>query len=212
MQIRDIAAILLVSAGLTGCTLDDEGAGDTIGDSALQRELAGPHDFDVQIDGGTYVRIVASGLWINDDGSSQSLELAVESGLVAMRASGDKLFLEELQLELGDLDVGKWGELTNLSLSLDAPVEATGRYDDSWAIASSELDLNLDWTLRLPSEQMIDLASQQLADLPFEVQIAIESDGSLSLTLELSESGALIELDDVVQVTGLSAELRAISN
>jgi hypothetical protein len=212
MQIREIAAILLVSAGLTGCTLDKEGAGDTMGDPAVAGELAGPHDFDVQIDGGTYVRIVASGQWVNDDGSSQSLELGVESGTVAMRAHGDTLSLEELNLGLADLDVGKWGQLTDLRLSLDAPIEAAGRYDDGWAIASSELDLNLDWTLRLPSDQRIELASQQLDDLPFEVQISVESNGSLSLTLELSDSGALIELDDVVRVTGLTAELRAVSD
>jgi len=210
-----LASIITVAAMLTGCTLQAEGEGNAT--PTMMEQLAGDHDFSIAVNDDAMLVVNANGNWVSSNGANKALELPVRSGNVSLHSEGSQLSIESLVLDLEDLEVGKslvtpqGGWLTGLSLSLAKPVVTDGHFDGSWAGAASELDLELSWTLSLPNGDDFALGAQQISGLDFNIEIEIDDSGEPRLELDLSQQGDLLELDDVLRVTSLEAELEAPS-
>ena len=72
------------------------------------------------------------------------------------------------------------------------------------------VDLELEWSLALPDGRVLELGSPELPELPCELGLSENADGSLHLDVALTGEGPLVELAEAVEVTGLSLQLEGI--
>lgn len=139
---------------------------------------------------------------------------SVMTGAIVVRASDDRLLLEELVLELGDLDVVKRIgsttqvlHLTGLRLRLGTRADAAAIWAAPTQVSGvATADLLLDWSLRANDGQVFPLATQRVADAVLDLQLAAREHGEVIAAVTSTSPGLLWELGDIT-VSDLSLSL-----
>lgn len=174
---------------------------------AEAEERVGEHDFAVAP--GAELALEATGSWITGAQGLQEVRVPLESGLVTVAVQPDgTMALETLVLTLEDIEVGVslvtpgGGTLTDIRVLL----ERRAVVEDGIAY----VDLELEWSLALPDGRVLELGSPELPELPCELGLSENADGSLHLDVALTGEGPLVELAEAVEVTGLSLQLEGI--
>ena len=130
---------------------------------------------------------------------------SVTTGAVIARASDDRLLLEELVLELGDLDVVKRIgsttqvlHLTGLRLRLGTRADADAIWTEPTQVRGvATADLLLDWSLRANDGQVFPLATQRVPDAVLDLHLAVLEHGAVIASVTSTSSGLLWELGDI---------------
>jgi hypothetical protein len=141
---------------------------------------------------------------------------AVTSGTIIVRTAGQRLLLEELVLDLGDVDVAKSIgsttqvlHLTDLRLRLGTRADAAASWnDDATAVAGlATADLLLDWGMRTTDGHVIPLATQRVRAAALDLHLMVDGErGAATASVTSTTPGLLWELGDIT-VSDLSLSL-----
>lgn len=200
MNVQSIIRIGLVLAALTGCTF--EPGPDAGGPREGRRVLATMQAGDVQLTA------------MHDGDPMPLVEPAVTAGEVIVSTTDDRLLLEELVLELGDVDVTKRVgttthtlHLTDLRLHLGTRGDAAAAWGEDGASVRGVVsaDLLLDWSLRGTDGQILPLATQRIRDAALDIHLAFDAAATVA-SVTSTTPGLLWTLGDIT-VSDLSLSL-----
>ncbi|MBZ0231678.1 MAG: hypothetical protein K8M05_04960 [Deltaproteobacteria bacterium] len=149
----------------------------------------------------------------HDGVAMPALAPAVTTGAVIVRASAERLVLEELELELADLFVTKQLgattqvlHLTELRLRLGTQADAAAAWIDATQVSgAAPADLLLDWSLRASDGRVFPLATQRVR-AALDVHLAAPGGGEAIASVTSTAPGLVWELGDIT-VSDLSLAL-----
>ena len=161
--------------------------------------------------------------WVTATGADgapvEGVTPTITGGSAVLRATADgQLLVEDLDVTLDDIVVpaGELGpaplHLTDVSLHLGTQIAV----DAAWAPSGESVagsgtgDLLLDWSLVLDDGSPYQLATQKLAERPFQVAVREDATGKLTAAVTMSADGELRQFADRVTLSDLSLAVVAI--
>jgi hypothetical protein len=211
LNISSLSSILLaLSAGCAAGSADP-----APGQSDLHERLAGPLELGfVPSEDGSFARVTAVTL---RDGVETEVEIVVKGGGMTLAVDDGTLRLESLEVTAADVTVGagvmppNGATFTGIAVSLSSPMEtALADATDTAGSAADALAADLRWSVEL-QHGVVDLAPIRLPELPFELSLALASDGDVEAHLTASQPGPFWNWAGIFELRDLELELMASS-
>ena len=212
LPISSLSSLLLaLAAGCAAGSASDPPPGQ----SDLRERLAGPLELGfVASDDGSFARVNAVTL---RDGEETEVEIVVKGGGMTLAVDDGTLRLESLEVTAADVTVGagvmppNGATFTGIAVSLTSPMEtALADATDTAGSAADRLAADLRWSVEL-QHGVVDLAPIRLPELPFELSLALASDGEVEAHLTASQPGPFWNWAGIFELRDLELELVASS-
>jgi hypothetical protein len=204
---RKILLALALASVASACAFDSGGATPDTAEP-LWRDLG--HRAFLDLDPSSRIGVTATG---PDGAPLEGVAPTITGGAAVLRATDDgTLLVEDLDVTLDDVIVpaGALGtvpiHLTDVSLHLGTQiaVDATWSPTGESVAGSGTGDLLLDWSLVLDDGSPYQLATQKLAERPFQVAVREDATGRLTAAVTMSADGELRQFADSVTLRDLS--------
>lgn len=211
LTLSSLSSLLLALAA--GCA---SGSADPApGQSDLAERLAGPLALGfVPSDDGSFARVNAVTL---RDGVETEVEIVVKGGGMTLLVDDGLLRLDSLEVTAADVTVGagvmppNGATFTGIAVSLSSPMStALADVTDTAGSATGELAADLRWAVEL-QHGVVDLAPIRMPELPFELSLALASDGEVEAQLTASQPGPFWNWAGIFELRDLELELVASS-
>ena len=203
---RKLLFALSLALVVPACAFDSGGA--TLDNAEpLWRDLG--HRAFLDLDPSSRVGVTATG---PDGAPLAGVAPTVTGGAAVLRATPDgTLLVEDLDVTLDDVIVpaGALGaqpiHLTDVTLHLGTQiaVDATWSPTGESVAGSGTGDLLLDWSLVLDDGTPYQLATQKLAERPFQVAVREDDTGRLTAAVTMTADGELRQFADSVTLSDL---------
>jgi len=204
---RKLFIALALATVVPACAFDSGGA-TTDSAEPLWRDLG--HRAFLDLDPSSRIGVTATG---PEGAPVEGVSPTITGGAAVLRATPDgTLLVEDLDVTLDDIVVpaGELGpapiHLTDVSLHLGTQiaVDATWSPTGQSVAGSGTGDLLLDWSLVLDDGSPYQLATQKLAERPFQVAVREDDTGRLTAAITMSADGELRSFAGAVTLRDLT--------
>jgi hypothetical protein len=227
LGIVGLFGLLGATMGLTACG-DEAGSnqGSQTSDDNMVRPndpttrgyLASPRTFDLMTGGIADVTAMRT----YDGDITETTSLSIRGGSLTVHTVADgRVLIDELKIDLGNYHLSATSvppdglDLMNVQVSLTntMPSETRWTADGYASVITGKVSLMLDWSLlSATTGQLVPLATQRIDDVPLELDIVPQHDGTLRASVHASRDGVFWGWTGLLELADLRLDVQAMKN